>query len=84
MAKLDLCLDTIKLTAPNLFDYLQLVDFVNSVKIAPCIFSTLLDKVNLTIYVELYIYGGLAQITALLPEEIIMERGQREFNTFYI
>ena len=59
-----------KFVAPNLFEYLQLIELINTVHIS----STFLDKVNLTIHIELFIYGGLAQITALLPAGIVMER----------
>lgn len=63
-----------KLIAPNLFEYLQLIELINTVHITPCVFITFLDKVNLTIHIELFIYGGLAKITALLPAGIVMER----------
>ncbi len=77
MAQPNLCSEYIcsyKLIAPNLFEYLQLIELINTVHITPCISSTFLDKVNLTIHIELFIYGGLAQITALLPAGIVMER----------
>ena len=78
MAKPNLCSEYIysyKLIAPNLFEYLQLIELINTVHITPYIFSTFLDKVNLTIHIELFIYyRRLAQITALLPAGIVMER----------
>lgn len=77
MAKSSLCSEHTRyyrLIAPNLFEYLQLIEFINTIHIIPCISSTFLDKVNLTIHIELFIYGGLAQITALLPAGIVMER----------
>ena len=77
MAKLNLCSEytcSYKLIAPNLFEYLQLIEFINTVHIISCVSSTFLDKVNLTIHIELFIYGGLAKITALLPAGIVMER----------
>ena len=60
-----------KLIAPNLFDYLQLVNFVNDHKsyfyrISP-------DKQTLTIYVYVYNYR-VTELMALLPAGIVMER----------
>ena len=60
-----------KLIAPNLFDYLQLVDFVNDNK--SYFYSSSLDKQTLTIYVYIYTYVG-TKFTALLPTGIVMER----------
>ena len=60
-----------KLIAPNLFDYLQLVDFVNADR--SYFYSTSPDKQTLTIYV--YVYNRrLNSLTALLPTGIVMER----------
>lgn len=60
-----------KLIAPNLFDYLQLVDFVKENK--SYFFSTSPDKQTLTIYV--YVYSHRAnELIALLPAGIVMER----------
>ena len=60
-----------KLMAPNLFDYLQIVDFVNTHK--SYFYSTSTDKQTLTIYVYVYNYG-LTELIALLPAGIVMER----------
>ena len=60
-----------KLIAPNLFDYLQLVDFVNDNK--SYFFSTFPDKQTLTIYVYVYNYRVI-ELMALLPAGIIVER----------
>lgn len=60
-----------KLIAPNLFDYLQLVDFVNDNK--SYFFSTSPDKQTLTIYVYVYNYR-VNELIALLPAGIVMER----------
>ena len=60
-----------KLMAPNLFDYLQLVDFINADR--SYFYSTSPDKQTLTIYV--YVYNRrLNSLIALLPDEIVMER----------
>ena len=60
-----------KLIAPNLFDYLQLVNFVNDNK--SYLYSISPDKQNLTIYV--YIRNDrIDEFTALLPTGIVMER----------
>ena len=60
-----------KLIAPNLFDYLQLVDFVNDHK--SYFFSISPDKQTLTIYVYVYNYRA-TELIALLPAGIVMER----------
>lgn len=60
-----------KLIAPNLFDYLQLVDFVNDHK--SYFYSTSPDKQTLTIYVYVYNYR-VTKLIALLPAGIVMER----------
>lgn len=60
-----------KFMAPNLFDYLQLVDFVNDNK--SYFFSTSPDKQTLTIYVYVYNYR-VTELMALLPAGIVMER----------
>ena len=60
-----------KLTAPNLFDYLQLVDFVNDNK--SYFYSTSPDKQTLTIYICVYNYR-VTELIALLPAGIVMER----------
>ena len=60
-----------KLMAPNLFDYLQLVDFVNDDK--SYFYSISQDKQTLTIYVYMYNYRVNERI-ALLPAGIVMER----------
>ena len=60
-----------KLIAPNLFDYLQLVDFVNDNK--SCFYSISPDKQTLTIYI--YVYGyRVTELITLLPARIVMER----------
>lgn len=64
-------IESYKFMAPNLFDYLQLVDFVNDNK--SYFFSTSPDKQTLTIYVYVYNYR-VTELMALLPAEIIMER----------
>ena len=61
-----------KLMAPNLFDYLQLVDFVNEHKSYFC--NIYPDKQTLTIYVLLYNYR-VTELIALLPVGVVMERG---------
>ena len=62
-----------KLIAPNLFDYLQLVDFVNEHK--SYYYSTSPDKQTLTIYIYVYVYNyGVTELIALLPAGIVMER----------
>lgn len=60
-----------KLIAPNLFDYLQLVDFVKENK--SYFYSTSPDKQTLTIYVYVYNYR-VTEFTSLLPAGILMER----------
>ena len=60
-----------KLMAPNLFDYLQLVDFVNDHK--SCFYSISPDKQTLTIYVYVYSYR-VNELIELLPAVIVMER----------
>ena len=60
-----------KLTAPNLFDYLQLVEFVNEHK--SHFYSISPDKQTLTIYVYVYNYK-VNELIALLPAGIVMER----------
>lgn len=60
-----------KLMAPNIFDYLQLVDFVNDNK--SYFFNTSPDKQTLTIYVYVYNYK-VNELIALLPAGIVMER----------
>ena len=64
-------LKSYKLTAPNLFDYLQLVDFTNKHK--SYFYSTSSDKQTLTIYVYVYNYR-VTELIALLPAGTIMER----------
>ena len=64
-------IESYKLMAPNLFDYLQLVDFVNEHK--SYFFSTSPDKQTLTIYVYVYNYRVI-ELRALLPAGIVMER----------
>ena len=60
-----------KLIAPNLFDYLQLVDFVNEHK---SYFSSISpNKQTLTIYIYIYSYR-ITELIALLPARIVMER----------
>ena len=78
MAKTNLTLSAIegyikpyKLIAPNLFDYLQLVDFVNEHK--SYYYSTSPDKQTLTIYVYVYNYR-VTELMALLPAGTIVER----------
>ena len=60
-----------KLIAPNLFDYLQLVDFVNDDK--SYFYNTSTDKQTLTIYVYVYNFR-ITELMALLPAGIVMER----------
>ena len=60
-----------KLIAPNLFDYLQLVDFINEHK--SYFYSISPDKQTLTIYVYVYNYK-VNELMALLPAGIVMER----------
>lgn len=60
-----------KLIAPNLFDYLQLVDFVNEHK--SYFYSASPDKQTLTIYICVYNYR-VTDLIALLPAGIVMER----------
>ena len=60
-----------KLMAPNLFDYLQLVDFVNDNK--SYFYSTSSDKQTLIIYVYVYDHR-VTEFTSLLPAGIVMER----------
>ena len=64
-------LKSYKLTAPNLFDYLQLVDFVKDNK--SYFYNTSPDKQTLTIYVYVYNYR-VTELIALLPTGTIMER----------
>ena len=64
-------IESYKFMAPNLFDYLQLVDFVNDNK--SYFFSTSPDKQTLTIYVYVYNYR-VTELMALLPAGIVMER----------
>ena len=64
-------LKSYKLTAPNLFDYLQLVDFTNKHK--SYFYSVSPDKQTLTIYVYVYNYK-VNELIALLPTGIVMER----------
>ena len=60
-----------KLMAPNLFDYLQLVDFVNKHK--SYFYGISPDKQTLTIYVYVCNYR-VTELMALLPAGIVMER----------
>ena len=60
-----------KLIAPNLFEYLQLVDFVNDHK--SYFYSISPDKQTLTIYGLMYNYRVI-EFMALLPAGIVMER----------
>ena len=60
-----------KLMAPNLFDYLQLVDFVNDDK--SYFYSNSQDKQTLTIYVYMYNFR-VTELIALLPAGTIVER----------
>ena len=60
-----------KFIAPNLFDYLQLVDFINEHK--SYFYSISPDKQTLTIYVYVYNYK-VNELIALLPAGIVMER----------
>ena len=60
-----------KLIAPNLFDYLQLVDFVNDRK--SYFYNISPDKQTLIIYVYVYNYR-VPKLIALLPAGIVMER----------
>ena len=60
-----------KFIAPNLFDYLQLVDFINEHK--SYFYSISPDKQTLTIYVYVYNYK-VNEIIELLPAGIVMER----------
>ena len=71
MAKLDLYLDTIKLTATNLFDYLQLEKFIEDNSFY--IYSSFPDKQTLTIDVNIFPYCVTEFIT-LLPVQIVIER----------
>lgn len=64
-------LESYKLTATNLFDYLQLVDFVKDNK--SYFYSTSSDKQTLTIYVYMYNYR-VTELIALLLAGIVMER----------
>ena len=64
-------LESYKLMAPNLFDYLQLVDFVNDHK--SYLYSISPDKQTLTIYVYVYNYK-VNELIELLPAGIVMER----------
>lgn len=64
-------LKSYKLTAPNLFDYLQLVDFINEYK--SYFYSISPDKQTLTIYAYVYNYK-VNELMALLPAGIVMER----------
>ena len=59
-----------KLIAPNLFDYLQLVEFVNNDK--SCFYSTSPDKQTLTIYVYLF-KNATNEFKELLPAGIVLE-----------
>ena len=63
--------ESYKFMAPNLFDYLQLVDFVNEHK--SYFYSTASDKQTLTIYVYAHNYR-VTELIALLPAGIVMER----------
>lgn len=65
------CCTSYKLIAPNLFDYLQLVDFVNEHK--SYFYSISPDKQTLTIYVYVYNYR-VTELIALLPARTVIER----------
>ena len=60
-----------KLMAPNLFDYLQLVDFVDDNK--SYFYSISTDKQTLIIYVYVYDHR-VPKLIALLPAGIVMEQ----------
>ena len=64
-------LESYKLTAPNLFDYLQLVDFTNKHK--SYFYSVSPDKQTLIIYVYVYNFR-VNELITLLPAGIVMER----------
>lgn len=60
-----------KLMAPNLFEYLQLVDFVNDHK--SYFYNTSTNKQTLIISVYVYSYR-VTELTALLSAGILMEQ----------
>ena len=60
-----------KFIAPNLFDYLQLVDFINEYE--SYFYGISPDKQTLTIYVYVFNYR-VTELIALLPAGIVMER----------
>ena len=64
-------IESYKFMAPNLFDYLQLVDFINEHK--SYFYSVSPDKQTLTIYVYVFYYR-VTELIALLPAGIVMER----------
>ena len=60
-----------KLIAPNLFDYLQLVDFIKDNK--SYFYNTSTDKQTLTIYIYMCTYRVI-ELIALLPAGTIVEQ----------
>ena len=73
--------ESYKLIAPNVFDYLQLVEFVNLIDLH--LYNVSLDKENLTIYIDIYPYV-LILIGCLLPDGILIKKNKHEIDTFYI
>ena len=71
LAAIQVYFKSYKLMSPNLFDYLQLVDFINEYK--SYFYSISPDKQTLTIYVYVYNYK-VNEIIELLPAGILMER----------
>ena len=71
MAEFDLYVKSYKLTAPNLFDYLQLEEFIEDNSFY--IYSSFPDKQTLTIDVIIFNHCVTEFIT-LLPVGIVIER----------
>ena len=71
LAAIQVYFKSYKFIVPNLFDYLQLVDFVKENK--SYFYSISPDKQTLTIYICVYNYR-VTELTALLPAGIVMER----------
>lgn len=71
MAEFNLYVKSYKLTTPNLFDYLQLEEFIEDNSFY--IYSSFPDKQTLTIDVTIFNHCVTEFIT-LLPVEIVIER----------
>lgn len=64
-------LESYKLTAPNIFVYLQLIESLDKTK--AFFYCKSVDKQNLTVYIHTFSHAT-NELIALLPTGIVMER----------